>query len=312
MSPVDRRALAVFLLVAFGFTWSLHLAVYLGPGLASVPGTVLVALSMFGPALATFVVTRRVEREPQVARATGLVLGHHWKRYWVLALLGTAALILGALALSAALGLYQADLEHFSGLRAMLGAKVPAEAMAKLPPAGVLALALVAQGVFMGAIFNAPVAFGEEWGWRGWLLPRLQVLGRWQGLLLHGVIWGLWHAPVIVQGHNYPKHPVLGVLMMVVFCVLLGALLGWTRLATGSIWPAVLSHGVLNGLGGGVVAIFGEAGAPVDMAQVGVLGWPGWLLMAGLIALLVLTRRLPGPTARGDKAPAPSALTPAA
>lgn len=45
---------------------------------------------------------------------------------------------------------------------------------------------------------NSIFAFGEELGWRGYLLPRLQeLLGYWPGLLGHGAIWGLWHAPLI-------------------------------------------------------------------------------------------------------------------
>ncbi|MGA9520386.1 MAG: type II CAAX endopeptidase family protein [Myxococcaceae bacterium] len=294
-SDASHRSLLWFLLIAFGFSWALHLAVYLGPGRESLGGTLLVALSMFGPTVATFVVTRWIARpEEGIARATGLVLGTHWKRFWVLALLGTPALIVGALALSVAFGRFEVDLVEFSGMRALLESKVPAEVMAKLPPMSVLVALQFAQGIVFGPIFNAPVCFGEEWGWRGWLLPRLEVLGIGRALVLHGVIWGLWHAPIILQGHNYPDQPVLGVLLMTVFCTLLGVLLGWTRLATGSIWPAVIAHGIINGLAGGLVTMVGRAGAHVDNAQVGLLGWPGWVLMAVLIAVLVATGRLSG------------------
>src|SRR5436305_814196 len=68
------------------------------------------------------------------------------------------------------------------------------------------------------ALLLTPLAFGEQWGWRGYLLPRLLPLGQWPALLLSGAIWGLWHAPVILLGYNYPQHPILGVLVMVGTC----------------------------------------------------------------------------------------------
>jgi len=40
--------------------------------------------------------------------------------------------------------------------------------------------------------------FGEEFGWRGYLLPRLAPLGGISAAIITGVIWGLWHTPVIV------------------------------------------------------------------------------------------------------------------
>ena len=47
---------------------------------------------------------------------------------------------------------------------------------------------------------------GEEAGWRGYLLPKLlEFMKPWKAVLLTGVIWGLWHAPVIACGFNYGK-----------------------------------------------------------------------------------------------------------
>ncbi len=204
--------------------------------------------------------------------------------------------VLGALLLSALIYPQQMDLTGLSGVRAVI-AQMPPEATAKL---GVLAeprvfLALqVVQGVLLGPVLNAPFIFGEEWGWRGYLLPRLLPLGQWRALVLGGVIWGLWHAPLILLGYNYPQHPVPGVLFFTLVCVLLGILLGWMRLATGSLWPAVISHGSLNALGP-VVMVLGHAGTPPDTALVGITGWPGWLLLAALVGLLRLTRQLPVP-----------------
>jgi uncharacterized protein len=161
------------------------------------------------------------------------------------------------------------------------------------------------------ALLNIPFTFGEEWGWRGYLLPQLLPLGQWHALLISGAIWGFWHAPVILLGYNYPEHPVLGVFLMAIFCVIVGTILGWTRLATGSVWPAVLGHASINA-SAGAAYVFSRAGVEYDQSQVTILGWTGWVLPLLFIALLVLTHRLPvrgvpgtpnprpGPTAAGE------------
>src|SRR5262249_28419015 len=70
------------------------------------------------------------------------------------------------------------------------------------------------QGLIAGVTVNAVAGFGEELGWRGLLLRELEGVGFWKSSFVIGVIWGFWHAPLIIQGHNYPEHPWAGVLLM--------------------------------------------------------------------------------------------------
>lgn len=194
-----------------------------------------------------------------------------------------------------ALGVVELDVRGLSGFRELLRAAGPAAASL---PAPLLAAAQIALGVLLGPLLNAPFAFGEEWGWRGYLVPKLLPLGAWPALLASGALWGLWHAPFILLGHNYPLHPRLGVAVMVAFCVLFGTLLGWTRLATKSIWPAVLAHGSLNALGG-VLPLLVRAGSAYDGIHVGITGWTGWMLPLATVFVLVAMHRLPGPISSG-------------
>lgn len=107
---------------------------------------------------------------------------------------------------------------------------------------------LVGQSLIAGITVNAIFAFGEEIGWRGFLLREFRTLGFWKTSLLIGLIWGPWHAPLtIFAGHNYPSHPFLGVLMMTVFCMLLSPLLALITVKSRSIFPAAFFHGVING-----------------------------------------------------------------
>ena len=52
-------------------------------------------------------------------------------------------------------------------------------------------------------LLNVVTCFGEEWGWRGYLLPRVAARMKFlPTVLLTGFIWGIWHAPAIVAGHT--------------------------------------------------------------------------------------------------------------
>ncbi|MBM4454282.1 MAG: CPBP family intramembrane metalloprotease, partial [Chloroflexi bacterium] len=60
------------------------------------------------------------------------------------------------------------------------------------------------QGLIAGITVNAVAGFGEELGWRGLLQKEFGFMGFWRSSALIGVIWGIWHAPLILLGHNYP------------------------------------------------------------------------------------------------------------
>ena len=149
------------------------------------------------------------------------------------------------------------------------------QAMAAAPsgsalPTGLIVIIQIAFSITLAPLLNTVFALGEELGWRGFLLPSLLPLGQWRAILLSGVIWGIWHAPAILQGHNYPNQPILGVLMMIVFTVLMGAILSWLYLRTGSPWAPALGHGTLNAVAGLPVLFF----AGIDITYTGTLASP--------------------------------------
>jgi membrane protease YdiL (CAAX protease family) len=289
-SPPDWRAIAVFLVLSFGLAWLLAMPLWLSPqGLGDPLAAAVLPLMMMAPASATLVVPRFVSRPAAgIREATGLRLGRNRLAVWSLAWLGTIVLVAATPFVAAAFGVYRLDLVAFSGLAQTLaqqGIELPADALRGM---------IIAQFALLplAPLINAPFSFGEEWGWRGYLLPALLPLGAWPALILSGVIWGLWHLPVILLGYNYPEHRDIGWLLMTATCVIWGVLFGWTRLATGSVWPAVIAHGALNGTAGIVVAL-AHAERPVNTALAGAGGVTGWLLP--LVAVLVLVvLRLPG------------------
>ena len=105
-------------------------------------------------------------------------------------------------------------------------------------------------------------AFGEEFGWRGYLGPKLnEIMSKPAAIVVGGIIWGLWHAPLTISGHNfgvdYPLYPWLGMFYMCVFCTLMNAFLTLLTERTKSIYPASFCHMINNNLSFGVlISIF--------------------------------------------------------
>ena len=97
--------------------------------------------------------------------------------------------------------------------------------------------------VFVGWAFY----FGEEYGWRIYLQDRLfTMFGGVTGVLLLGVVWGVWHSGLILMGMNYPGQPVLGNIVMILFTVVMGVIYSYAVLKTGSVWIAVILHLIID------------------------------------------------------------------
>jgi membrane protease YdiL (CAAX protease family) len=92
--------------------------------------------------------------------------------------------------------------------------------------------------------------FGEEFAWRGYLLPKLiEKFSVQKAVIINGVIWGIWHSPIIAMGYNYgDEHPVFGIIAMIIFCVVLGIIESFLFYKTQSIWCSVIFHAAINGM----------------------------------------------------------------
>jgi len=130
--------------------------------------------------------------------------------------------------------------------------------------------------LIVGPTINTLFAFGEEIGWRGFLQKELSFMGFWKSSLLIGLIWGIWHAPIILQGYNYPQHPLIGVGMMIIFTVLLSPLLCYIRKKAKSVFASSIMHGTINALAGIAIA-FAVGGNDLI---VGIQGLSGFIVLA--------------------------------
>lgn len=151
-------------------------------------------------------------------------------------------------------------------------------------------------GLFLAPALNFIPALGEELGWRGYLLPKLcEKYPVPQAALATGVVWGLWHAPMIAMGHNYglgyPYAPWGGIAAMVVFCIFVGALFAYLSLKVKSAVPAALAHGGLNGMAAASVWFHrGSADPFIGPFPTGIIGGAGFMA-AGLICFYLLRGR---------------------
>ncbi|KAI8999679.1 hypothetical protein DFJ74DRAFT_759306 [Hyaloraphidium curvatum] len=268
------QLLVRFLAPTFASSWLLALVQFRLARAGAPPAALLAAkvAYMFGPLLGA-----RIALGAGFADAAGVKWRPNaaWLGAWLLppalalAAHGASALVPGVEASYGAEGL----LERLEGLVAPEDVEKAREQLAKYPPGRLLPLVLF-QALLAGPTVNAVAAFGEEVGWRGALHHMLGASepGRfWRASAITGIVWGIWHAPLILQGHNYPRHPKWGVPMMVAFCTLLSPLLAHFRIAGGSVLAPALFHGSLNA-SAGLSVMFLKGGSDLVVGLTGAAG----------------------------------------
>lgn len=161
----------------------------------------------------------------------------------------------------------------------------------------VIAISQIITGVFLSPILNILTCFGEEWGWRGYLLPKMkEKLPMLPMLLVNGIIWGLWHAPLTMLGHNYglgyKGYPFTGILAMCLFCIVIGIFLTYVTLRTGSCLPAAIAHGSINGISAaGILFLSPDADMSpfLGPAPTGIIGGAFFILL-GIVLCIALIK----------------------
>ncbi|WP_297736389.1 CPBP family intramembrane glutamic endopeptidase [uncultured Maricaulis sp.] len=273
------RALSVFLVIAFGFSWAVAYSIHAtgGMGAQGPLGSLgLLSLMMMGPAVGALVCMVFFDKGRRLA-AIGLAgfrfgLIVRWTVIgWLLPILICALAIGATLALSG-----QAPGDPAAVIAAQLAAS--GEDLPMDP--SLLLVIQLAIGLPVGILFNtAFLLISEELGWRGWLQPRLAGLGFWPMCLVVGVLWGIWHAPIILMGYNYPELGWTGVAIMAAFTTLWTPYHAHLRERGGVIAAAGL-HGSLNAVAG------------VSLLFLSVPQWP-WNGPLGVGGLLILAAGLP-------------------
>jgi membrane protease YdiL (CAAX protease family) len=261
-----------FISINFILTYGLGLFIFLQGGLEKSP---LKTIVMFIPLISAFFVQKVIAREPLFK---GGKLGFRIGKplYLLIAPLITLVILAFIYGITflfdhSLLVSKQVLIENISKANIPLG---------NLPP--FLAILIIfAINLIVAPIINLPVLLGEEVGWRGFLYPNLIAFLKKPGLIIGGIIWGLWHLPMILMGFNYPSNPILGILFMIIFCISWGIVLQFFYQKSGSIFSVALAHGIMNWTGT-TVMLFLVVEDKMNMFLEGPTGIIG-LLVAALV-----------------------------
>lgn len=276
---MNKKHITIFLIFAFGISWLFGLVIFLTGQVVNspklIPGTgitlafVLTATGyMWGPALA-HILTRLVTR----SEWKDLWLKPYFKDAWKYLLAGW--FIPGLLTILGSALYFLILPSQFDPELTMITNQLQ-NAGAQISPLVVI-LSQTAIALVISAPVNMLATFGEEFGWRGFLLPSLLPLGKRKALIISSIIWGVWHWPVVLMGHNYglayTGYPWLGLILTVWFTLSIGIYFGWLSIKGKSIWPAVLAHGSLNGLASiGMLFIKGSPQLLIGPSPAGLVG----------------------------------------
>ncbi|NLX02209.1 MAG: CPBP family intramembrane metalloprotease [Syntrophomonadaceae bacterium] len=249
-----KKRLTLFVALTFVITWIVFMLIPLrGLNYGEGVSIVILAAAMFVPALCN-ILTRLITKEG----FKNMYLHPHFKGHmkdYLLVYFGPT----GVLFLSAAVYFLIFPASFDLQLTALKGAA----SIGGLSAYNLLLISIL-QIIIIGPVINIIPTLGEELGWRGYLLPKLRtLLTDRAALVITGIIWGMWHIPVIVMGHNYGTdymgYPWLGILAMIVFCVVLGVIEGYIAIKLESVIPAAMIHSVVNA-GAGLPIILAKSG----------------------------------------------------
>lgn len=267
---MEKKKILIFLAICFSISYlAAGIFHWCGADYQSIWGLFLGIVYMFFP-LASVLITQLITGEKPFS---GIGLSFRLNRWWWLGwLVIIPVLILLSVPVSALFPGVSIDADNEMMSQTVDNLKAQGLSVGT---GGVLALTLVS-GLFAGITVNAVTAFGEESAWRGFLHRLLKGQGFWKESLIIGFIWGVWHAPIILMGHNYPSHPVAGVFMMVAFCVLLTPIMIFIRERSGSVVMAAIAHGTVNALAGLSIVLL----AGYDELLSGFPGLAGFIVLA--------------------------------
>jgi uncharacterized protein len=256
------KAILWFLAISFLPAWiSWEIAIAAGYDVLSWQMQLFLVPGACCPALATFVVRKWITREgfDDLKLRLG---GGRWALYplaWLLPLF----VVGGMAALGVALGLGTPD---FS-LEQAIAAQSTGRDLSMMRGLGLM----IVPQVLLTALIATPILFGEEFGWRGFLQRRLFPNSLAASSLATGLIWAVWHYPLILRGYNYPDQPVLGAALFTVFTVLLSYIFGWFYRRSGSIWCNSLAHAATNAVGALALLWLAGMGEPIVISYGGLL-----------------------------------------
>lgn len=281
-----RSGLWLFFAITFGWSWGLLGIVFVSGADLSLP--ILVGV-MAGPGLAAFTCAFVYDHHRFFA---ALGLSSNPFNIWLLVAF-TAPLIIIAISHIATQYLGGREILPLEGAFTAAISDAGVDVQTLPLPVKQLAWLQVISAPLAGATINTlAMMLTEEVGWRGWLWDRWSHMPFWQHALLTGFIWGLWHAPVIALGYNYPELPLWGPVIFIAMVMLMTPIIALVRERGGSMAHAAMFHGVFNAVAPITVLVLADQSMPWR----GAVGLGGFGALA-LGCIWVMVYRMKRPTA---------------
>jgi len=231
---------------------------------------VVVLPGAFMPAVAATITRRWITHDGFSDAGLRLNFKKSWKYYFFAAYLLPLAVVAIIVALAVLLGISQPDFSLHRSLAVLLPhAKI---SLPRVTPGlwAMLILQMMIEGVPVGTI----ATWGEEFGWRGYLQLRVFSERPILAAIFTGVVWGVWHYPLILFGYEHYENVWAGLLVFPVSTVMLSIIFGWLRLKTGSVWSSSVAHGATNALGLSLTFLLFLGGPHfVFVNYMGILSW---------------------------------------
>lgn len=284
---ITKKQFSSYMIAAFSIAWPLQIIASIFALRGNLTAfQLLLSVTMFAPFAATLVARIPLKCMGWKPRLKGKV------RYIFVALwLNSVLMVLGA-------GLFflifpksfDSELTFFT---ATLIARAGEQAVEQLAAQGftvqMYLIISAAQAFTIAPFINMFFALGEEVGWRGGMTPYLkEKFGTAKGRLLSGLIWGIWHWPIIIlagyeYGMSYIGAPVLGPIVFCFFTTATGILIDWIYEKTHCIWFPALMHGAINAFG----TVFPYL-AKAEYSRYSIFG-PAYIGLISMIPLLIVS-----------------------
>ncbi|WP_017733503.1 CPBP family intramembrane glutamic endopeptidase [Nafulsella turpanensis] len=281
MKKINRTKL--FLIIVFAISFTIAGIYYLleGTGVGTIGFTIFGLIYMYIPAISVVIVKKFFYREKI---KFDLLISFKINKWFFIAWLLVPVIIFSTIVINLILPdvAYNSEMSGLDNLLTPEQIEQREQSLNSLP-VNLLWLTLL-QGLIAGLTVNALAAFGEELAWRGFFLRSYEYMKFFKAAVIIGFIWGIWHAPLVLMGHNYPQHLQIGVFMMIILSILLTPIFLYITIKAKSVIAASIMHGTMNAIAG--ISIMSITGGN-DLTS-GITGLAGFItLTIFLIALII-------------------------
>lgn len=274
MKSKDKKGIFGFLVITFSITYLIEFLLISG-GISPIMqglGQYVVAAVMWVPALAAFITIKFITKEE--TKILRIRFGNRKAFLYSAVIIPFCYLIIYGITYLFGLGEPDWQMNHFKSFFANENVTIP-----EIQNPTLTWTMLYFTTLLFAPILNGLFGFGEELGWRGYLLFKLLPLGKWKAYTLLGIIWGLWHLPLILVGFMYPGYPYYGIILFCLLTFALGIYMNELTIKNDSSILAGWIHGLFNSQRLGIWTLLFPNVNPVLGGYNGLVGLAVWLIL---------------------------------